>query len=474
MKSHGFCQPEVSPVCGLHKWFMRIGSVIDVLRFRSSYWFKSSPSLFLPCLVYALVCDKSAFSGSHEDPNGGICVTIWLEPMEVPAYGCASFEVSAKLVLWIGNFFKSSNKFWGWMHHKLRDNSKEILKDATTGNSRFPLSAYPSLDSQDVYGGASAGPRYSAGISKQFNLLQEGSFAGPKEITETKEARNSDFFHGFLAIGTLGGETFLDEPATPTFGMSSGDPETVNAEVTENDLKLISNELEKFLEAEAKEGHNQPSGRNSDTNTIASTIEAAEEVDAEDDNQSMKFPLQDYLFGSQIELSETKVAGKKERASLGELFQATELQDKHSENRYEEKKKQSCSTHKSAKHFVKKILKKLHPSSKSPDTGKTEVPSTKKKFQKMAQVFHRKVYPEESIMERKIYSSIAEPKNSANSTGLMFEKVSTCHKTSRRWIQYELRNSHSAGNGEHWIKTDEDYNNPKLLFRLGVGAVEKG
>ncbi|KAL0735921.1 hypothetical protein Bca4012_012131 [Brassica carinata] len=349
-------------------------------------------------------------------------------------------------------------------------------------NSRFPLSAHPSLDSQDVYGGASAGPRYSAGISKQFNLLQEGSFAGPKEITETKEARNSDFFHGFLAIGTLGGETFLDEPATPTFGMSSGDPETVNAEVTENDLKLISNELEKFLEAEAKEEHNQPSGRNSDTNTIASTIEAAEEVDAEDDNQPMKFPLQDYLFGSQIELSETKVAGKKERASLGELFQATEMQDKHSENKYEEKKKQTSSTHKSAKHFVKKILKKLHPSSKSPDTAKTEVPSTKKKFQKhfyrkvaelalikslllknlkllrvqMTQVFHRKVYPEESIMERKIYSSMAEPKNSANSTGLMSEKVSTCHKTSRRWIQYELRNSHSAGNGEHWIKTDEN------------------
>ncbi|KAF8052667.1 hypothetical protein N665_1523s0021 [Sinapis alba] len=353
---------------------------------------------------------------------------------------------------------KTKMKFWGWMHHKLRDNSKEILKDATTGNSPFPLSAHPSLDSQDVYGGASAGPRYSTGISKQFNLFQESSFAGSKENTETKEGRNSDFFHGFLAIGTFGGETFLDEPATPTFGMSSGDPVADTADVTENDLKLISNELEKFLEAEAKEGQNQPSGRNSDTNTIASTIEAAEGVDAEDDNQPMKFPLQDYLFGSQIELSETKIAVKKERASLGELFQATVVQDKDSENKYEEKKKQTSSTHKSAKHFVKKILKKLHPSSKIPDTGKTEVPSTKKKFQKMAQVFHRKVYPEDSIMESKIYSSMTEPKNSkANSTGLVSKKVSPCHKTSKRWIQYELRDSHSAGNGEHWIKTDQDY-----------------
>ncbi|CAH8328084.1 unnamed protein product [Eruca vesicaria subsp. sativa] len=349
-------------------------------------------------------------------------------------------------------------KFWGWMHHKLRDNSKELLKDATTGNSHFPLSAHPSLDSQDVYGGASAGPRYSTGISKQFNLFQESSFAVPRESTETKETRNSDYFHGFLAIGTLGGETFLDEPGTPTFGMSSGDQATDNAEVTENDLKLISNELEKFLEAEAKEGHDQPSGRNSDTNTIASTIEAAEGEDAVEDNQPMKFPLQDYLFGSQIELSETKVAGKKERASLGELFQATEMQDKHSENKYEEKKKQTSSTHKSAKRFVKKILKKLHPSSNSPDTGKTEVLSTKKKFQKMAQVFHRKVYPEDSRMETKVYSSMTERKNSkANSTGIMYKKVSPCHKTSKRWVQYELKNSHSSGNGEHWIRTDEDY-----------------
>lgn len=199
-----------------------------------------------------------------------------------------------------------------------------------------------------------------------------------------KDERNSDFFDGFLAIGTLGGEKLLDEPATPTFGMSFGDPAMDNAEVTENDLKLISNELEKFLEAEAKEGHHQPSGRNSDTNTIASTIEAIEGLDAEEDNQPMKFPLQEYLFGSLNEFPETKIAGKKERASLGELFQITEVQDKHSENIHGKEKKQS-SSHKSAKHLVKKVLKKIHPSpsSRSSVSGKTEVDSTKKKFQKV-------------------------------------------------------------------------------------------
>ncbi|CAF2119577.1 unnamed protein product [Brassica napus] len=339
-------------------------------------------------------------------------------------------------------------QFWGWIHHhKFPENSKEQFKDATTGNSRFSLSSHPSLDSNDVYPAACAGPRYSTGITKQLNRFQENSFPGPKD------ERNSDFFDGFLAIGTLGGETYLDEPATPTFG----DPAADNAEVTENDLKLISDELEKFLEAEAKEGNNQPSGRNSDTNTIASTIEAAEGLDAEEDNQPMKFPLQEYLFGSLIELSETKVAGKKERASLGELFQAAEMQDKHSENKYGEKKKQTSTTHKSAKHLVKKVLKKLHPSSKSPGSGKTEVASTKKKFQKMAQVFQRKVYPEDSIMESEIHSSMTDPKNSqANSTGLMSEKVSTCNEGSKPWIQYELGSSDSAKNGEHWIKTDED------------------
>ncbi|KAG7602195.1 hypothetical protein ISN45_At05g012880 [Arabidopsis thaliana x Arabidopsis arenosa] len=318
------------------------------------------------------------------------------------------------------------------MHHKFRENSKEPLKDASTGNSYSILSAHPSLDSQEVYPTACAGSRYNTGFRKQVNLFQESSFAGPKQYTEEdfKDERNSDFFDGFLAIGTLGGETLLDEqPATPTFGMSFEDPAIDDADVTENDLKLISNELDKFLEAEAKEGHHQPSGRNSDTNTIASTIEAIEGI-----------------------------AGKKDRASLGELFQITEVQDKQSENIYGKKKKQPNSAHKSAKHLVKKVLKKIHPSSRGSVSGKPEVDSTKKKFQKMVQVFHRKVHPEESIMETKIYSSVANPKSSkANSIDLTFEKVNHCHEASKRCIQYELRSSRSAKNGEHWIKTDEDY-----------------
>ncbi|KFK25639.1 hypothetical protein AALP_AA8G140900 [Arabis alpina] len=350
-------------------------------------------------------------------------------------------------------------KFWGWMHHKFRENSKEPLKEATPGNSYFILSPHQSLDNQDMYPTACAVPRYSTGVRNQQNLFQDRSFAGPMENAEEnfKDHRNSDFFHGFLAIGTLGGETFLDEPATPTFGISSGDPETDYADMTENDLKLISNELEKFLEAEAKEGHNQTSGRNSDTNTIASTIEAIEGLDAEEDSQPMKFPLQEYLFGSLIEFPETKIAGKKERASLGELFQTPEMQDTHSETTYGKKKNQTSSTHKSAKHLVKKVLKKLHPSSRSSASGKPEMASTKKKFQKMVQVFNRKVHPEDSMMESK-YSSMENSKYSdASSIGLMSEKVNPCNETSKRWIQYELRSSRSASNGGHWIKTDEDY-----------------
>ncbi|VVB14417.1 unnamed protein product [Arabis nemorensis] len=348
-------------------------------------------------------------------------------------------------------------EFWGWVHHKFRENNKEPLKEATPGNSYF-LSAHQSLDSQDAYPTACAGPRHNTGVRKQLNLFQDRSFAGPMENTEEifKDHRNSDFFHGFLAIGTLGGETLLDEPATPTFGMSSEDPGKDYADVTENDLKLISNELEKFLEAEAKEGHNQPSGRNSDTNTIASTIEAIEALDAEEDSQPMKFPLQEYLFGSLIELPETKIADKKERASLGDLFRKIEMQDTQPETKYGKKNNQTSSTHKSAKHLVKKVLKKLHPSSRSSASGKTEVASKKKKFQKMVQVFHRKIHPEDSMMESEIYSRMENPKYSeASSIGLMSENP--CNETSKRWIQYELRNSRSASNGEHWIKTDEDY-----------------
>ncbi|CAN8256376.1 unnamed protein product [Cochlearia groenlandica] len=353
------------------------------------------------------------------------------------------------------------------MHHKFRENSKEPLKDATTGNNHFPFSSHTFYDSQDVHPTGYPGHRNSTGFRKHLNLFQESSFGRHKDndIEENfKDERSSEFFHGFLAIGTLGIETFLDEPATPTFG----DPAIDDADVTENDLKRISNELEKFLEAEANEGYNQPSGRNSDSNTIASTIEAIEGQCTEEDNQPTKFPLQEYLFGSVIEFPETKAAGKKkEKASLGELFQVTEMHEKHYETKYEdkyeekyeEKKKQTSSTHKSATHLVKKVLKKLHSSSRSSASDETEVSSTKKKFQKMAQVFHRKVYPEDSIMENETYSSMTpDPKNSkATSTALMSENVNPCRETSKRWIQYELRSSGSAENREHWIKTDEDY-----------------
>lgn len=58
----------------------------------------------------------------------------------------------------------------------------------------------------------------------------------------------------------------------------------------------------------------------------------------------------------------------------------------------------------------------------------------------MVQVFHRKVHPEESIMETEIYSSVANPKSSkANSIDLTFEKVNPCHEASKRCIQYELK-----------------------------------
>lgn len=74
----------------------------------------------------------------------------------------------------------------------------------------------------------------------------------------------------------------------------------------------------------------------------------------------------------------------------------------------------------------------------------------------MVQVFHRKVHPEDSIMETEIYSSVANSQNSeVNSIDLTFEK-DPCHEASNRCIQYELRSSRSAKNGEHWIKTDED------------------
>lgn len=72
-------------------------------------------------------------------------------------------------------------------------------------------------------------------------------------------------------------------------------------ELKEDDLKLINYELEKFLEAEAKEWCNETSGRSSHASTITLSGKQIDEAENEDYEKPLVCPLQGYLFGSSIE-----------------------------------------------------------------------------------------------------------------------------------------------------------------------------
>lgn len=173
----------------------------------------------------------------------------------------------------------------------------------------------------------------------------------------------SDLFHGFLAIGTLGS----NEPSTPTFGVSSENMTDEEAEVTKIDLKLINDELEKFLEAEAKdEGSIESPSRNSHVSIVTLCVKPMEASVVEESGKMMVCPLQGYLFGSSIELPETRLAEvKKEKASLDELFQRAKIADECATLDDEKGETQAKGTNKSAMHLVKKMLRKLQASSRS-------------------------------------------------------------------------------------------------------------
>lgn len=159
------------------------------------------------------------------------------------------------------------------------------------------------------------------------------------------------------------------------------------SDLTENDLKLINYELEKFLEAETKEWCNESSGRSSHASTITLSGKQTDEAENEDYEKILVCPLQGYLFGSSIELPETRKEVKKEKVSLEELFHRTKTTNDINTEKGERGEVQAKKTHKPAMHLMKKMLKKLHASSKSstPSGGgdATDSVSIKKKLYKV-------------------------------------------------------------------------------------------
>ena len=159
----------------------------------------------------------------------------------------------------------------------------------------------------------------------------------------------------------------MTAPSTPTFAISVENITEKEDEVTENELKLINDELEKVLGAETKDDYcNDSSGRNSHVSAGRSshgsiiTLSGKPLEGIESNGQGNAVcPLQGYLFGSAIELSETTTVAKKEhRTSLGELFQRSKAEENYGAKFEKEDKREAD---KSAMNLMKKKLKKRMP-----------------------------------------------------------------------------------------------------------------
>ncbi|KAL4333272.1 hypothetical protein GQ457_07G017430 [Hibiscus cannabinus] len=393
-------------------------------------------------------------------------------------------------------------KLLGWMHRKFRQNSSEVLKDFAIGPSCNCLTGQSSLDDQQFY----SKPYYNTTPFRQPQSHLRKSFAGvesarveEEDYEEEESSAISELFHGFLAIGTLGSDQNIPDPSTPTFAISVENITEKETDVTENELKLINYELERVLGAEAKEeGCNDSSGRNSYVSTgrsshvstgrssHGSTITlSGRPIEGPDSNGNGNTvcPLQGYLFGSAIELSETTTVAKKEqRTSLGELFQRTKITEESFGSKYDkEEKRMEKEGDKSAVQIMKKILKKkmlnASRSSTAATGGTTDSASAETKLHKILHMFHRKVHPESSIAAYKHN----RPQKNENKKGIGYDgshengrhsladediiivPQRALSKDMRRYSnqsnpsQFTLSCNDSNGNRECWIKTDADY-----------------
>ncbi|PON54956.1 regulator of nonsense transcript protein [Trema orientale] len=384
-----------------------------------------------------------------------------------------------------------------WMHRKFRQNSNEALKALVIGHSGSGISGQSSFDDQQYYSKSNYGARPFKQAQKDNHLRKsftglEAVRAEEEDYEEESSAAISELFHGFLAIGTLGSDQIVTDPATPTFAISVDNITEKETEVTENELKLINDELEKVLGAEAPDdGFNDSSGRNSHVSNGRSSHGSIITLSGkpEDGNGTPVCPLQGYLFGSAIELSETTttVAKKEHRTSLGELFQRSKITEESGGGKGDrEEKRSEKEADKSAMNLMKKKLKKkmLHASSRSSAAGPggggpVDSAPTETKLHKILHMFHRKVHPETSTAAQKSSGKVQKneykKKTIYDGTGNYGrqippdEDITLCPQRAlflkqkiRRYRsqsnppQFTFGSIDSIGNREQWIKTDAD------------------
>lgn len=373
----------------------------------------------------------------------------------------------------------------GWMHRKLRSNN-DVFKEFNTG-------------------GGGACNCITGLASPDDEYFGDDAFAAHHPSPQVTAEDHFTFSGGLLAIGTLGFADFnipsdhedddnedydnvdvvsidstVDEAddgyVTPTFTCQQPEAEAVTMEkaigtveaiaekdddmTTEDDLLLVSAELEKVLG-----GSDIPSAR----------VSFAMGVDC---------PLQGFLFGSPVcsdtESRPDQPDGGGRRTSLGELFLRTRFAEEKvalvtvSEGedggeRDEGKQENGDGGHR--KRMKKKRVKDEKGAGGGDDGGPASA-MTKSKFQKILQIFHRKVYPESTILARNLTkrnrkrggpddsgggaTATDEPMASPKTTRPRLLSLGCCTKRSFSASPDDSGELNGSKSG-HWIKTDADY-----------------
>ncbi|XP_074303336.1 protein LAZY 1-like isoform X2 [Silene latifolia] len=301
------------------------------------------------------------------------------------------------------------------------------------------------------------------------------------DFEERESMEFSDLFQGFLTIGTLGTEAGFTEPETPNFDVSFNRLAEEEHEVTENELRIINDELEKVLAAEAKDdGWTDSSSRNSHVSngriSHASTITLSGKPLEIPESTNLNCPLQEYLLGSAVEMPEKAAVPKKEnRTSLGELFEKQKAEEISVSKPKKGEKREDKETEKTGMNLMKKIPKKKIPSAASKNSAAAET-----KLFKILHKFHRKVHPECLITatekpdkSHKMRFKDMIPCNAGyykNKHTFSDEDISNLSQKARRMAHMRVNNNshtsssefnvdatNSNGSRECWIKTDADY-----------------
>lgn len=177
----------------------------------------------------------------------------------------------------------------------------------------------------------------------------------PENNEEFNEKESTDIFPGFLTIGTLSMDPISEAP-TPKFDMPHQVTNKGGIPKMKYDLKLINEELERFLKVEAeKEGTTDSSRRNSQASTITLSDEVNEDVNDHNSTNKQVYPLQGYLLGSSTELLTTKPKAKKEKTFLYELFKKSTKKDRRSINEADRTPRQATNEIKSPDHLMSKM-----------------------------------------------------------------------------------------------------------------------